>query len=74
MSSAGSALAALLKSRPNPAAAGAAAAALRLAAEAPVARRKLEAIMTPQERAALLGSLPDTPPAHRYVVEIPTRI
>lgn len=54
--------------------AGAAAAALRLALDAPEARRKLEGLMTPQERCALLGRLPDTPPAYRYVVEIPTRI
>lgn len=55
-------------------AAGAAAAALRLALEAPDARRKLELMLTAQERSELLGQLPSVPPAYRYVVEIPTKI
>ncbi|KAI8471920.1 MAG: hypothetical protein J3K34DRAFT_504855 [Monoraphidium minutum] len=68
MAHAGAALVGLLKAA---AAAGAAAAALRLALEAPGARRRLEALLTPQERAALLGRLPDTPPAYRFVLTPP---
>jgi hypothetical protein len=71
MTLAGAGLVALLKAPGDPESSGAAAAALRLALEAPDARRKLEAALTPLERAALLGRLPPVPPAYRYVVELP---
>jgi hypothetical protein len=73
MMHAGPSLVNLLKSSSDPESSGSAAAALRLALEEPDARRKLEVLLTPQERAALLGRLPDVPPAYKYVVQIPTR-
>jgi hypothetical protein len=54
------------------AAAAAAAAALRLALEAPDARRRLEGLLAPGAAAALLGPLPPAPPAFRYVVALPS--
>jgi hypothetical protein len=71
MAHAGASLVASFKSASDPAAAGPATAALRLALESLDARRKLELLLTPAETRRLLGVLPEAPPSYHYVVEAP---
>lgn len=70
MSAAGPALVAVALSG-GPDAAGAAAAALRLALEDLRARTKLEGLLPPAEAARVLGALPPTPPSFRYAAAVP---